>query len=144
MEKVYNACNWLLAYKICKRSFQALPGSLFFTFRSKYSSLMQLYIMFLFQEPNIHMQFTLLIWQANFQPIIKVFFKRIFNFFFLIFLGDPINGDHLVRSMLRSNTGNFKFRYIGPEWSFLAIFGKNNYKKFFQEVKYRFSLTFII
>lgn len=40
-----------------------------------------------------------------------------------------------MRSLLRSDTGEFKFRYIGPEWSFLAIFGKDNYKTFFEEIK---------
>jgi len=48
--------------------------------------------------------------------------------------GDPIKGDHLVRSMLRSQHNPYKFRYIGPEWSFLAIFGTDNYKTFFQDV----------
>jgi len=49
--------------------------------------------------------------------------------------GDPIAGDHLVRSMKRSLKREYKLRYIGPEWSFLAIFGKKNYRDFFQQVK---------
>jgi hypothetical protein len=36
--------------------------------------------------------------------------------------------------MLRSVAERYKFRYIGPEWSFLAIFGKDNYKTFFEDV----------
>eukprot|EP01119_Soliformovum_irregulare_P011628 TRINITY_DN2936_c0_g1_i2.p1 TRINITY_DN2936_c0_g1~~TRINITY_DN2936_c0_g1_i2.p1 ORF type:complete len:869 (-),score=182.80 TRINITY_DN2936_c0_g1_i2:122-2692(-) len=47
--------------------------------------------------------------------------------------GDPIKGDHLIRSMLRKPDGP-KLRYIGPEWSFLAILGKDNYDTFFKEV----------
>jgi len=49
--------------------------------------------------------------------------------------GDPIKGDHLIKSMLRANEKRqekYKFRYIGPEWSFLAIWGKDNYDNFFQ------------
>jgi hypothetical protein len=59
--------------------------------------------------------------------------------------GKPIAGDHIVRSMKRSFTRQGKesaadaaypMRYIGPEWSFLAIFGKDNYDTFFdQEVR---------
>eukprot|EP01119_Soliformovum_irregulare_P000182 TRINITY_DN10130_c0_g1_i1.p1 TRINITY_DN10130_c0_g1~~TRINITY_DN10130_c0_g1_i1.p1 ORF type:complete len:864 (+),score=206.95 TRINITY_DN10130_c0_g1_i1:55-2646(+) len=49
--------------------------------------------------------------------------------------GDPINGDHLLRSLLRSRSSNYKFQYVGPEWSFLAIFGKSNYDYFFSEVR---------
>jgi hypothetical protein len=48
--------------------------------------------------------------------------------------GDPIQGDHLVRSMLRS-TKDYQLRYIGPEWSFLAMFGEENYNVFFKEVR---------
>jgi hypothetical protein len=49
--------------------------------------------------------------------------------------GDPIAGDHLVRAMKRSSQADYKFRYIGPEWSFLAIFGKQNYDTFFDNVR---------
>jgi hypothetical protein len=49
--------------------------------------------------------------------------------------GDPIKGDHLLKSMKRSKAESYNFRYIGPEWSFLAIFGKANYKDFYDEVK---------
>lgn len=49
--------------------------------------------------------------------------------------GEPIAGDHLVRSLKRSQLPTYNFRYIGPEWSFLAIFGKDNYYSFFDQVK---------
>ena len=35
--------------------------------------------------------------------------------------------------MLRSKT-EYKLRYLGPEWSFLAIFGKDNYDTFFTQI----------
>lgn len=44
-----------------------------------------------------------------------------------------IEGDHWVRSMKRSDSAEYNLRYIGPEWSFLAIFGKDNYDTFFDE-----------
>jgi len=49
--------------------------------------------------------------------------------------GEPIKGDHLVKSLLRAPSANYKFKYIGPEWSFLAIFGKDNYDTFFTQVQ---------
>ena len=49
--------------------------------------------------------------------------------------GDPIPGDHLVRSMKRSPKNDYRFNYVGPEWSFLAIFGKQNYATFFEETR---------
>lgn len=49
------------------------------------------------------------------------------------YAGKTIVGDNLLKSMKRS-TQNFKLKYIGPEWSFLAILGKKNYDKYFDNI----------
>eukprot|EP01114_Cavostelium_apophysatum_P005081 TRINITY_DN1568_c0_g1_i1.p1 TRINITY_DN1568_c0_g1~~TRINITY_DN1568_c0_g1_i1.p1 ORF type:complete len:876 (-),score=228.98 TRINITY_DN1568_c0_g1_i1:1299-3926(-) len=48
--------------------------------------------------------------------------------------GEEIKGDHFIRSLLRAENTDYKLTYIGPEWSFLAIWGKRNYDVFFENV----------
>lgn len=49
--------------------------------------------------------------------------------------GTAIAGDHIIRAMKRNNKVSYKLRYIGPEWSFLSIWGKENYDTFFDKVE---------
>jgi hypothetical protein len=49
--------------------------------------------------------------------------------------GEPILSDHIVKSLNRAYGPSYSLKYIGPEWSFLAIFGKDNYDTFFSEVR---------
>jgi hypothetical protein len=47
--------------------------------------------------------------------------------------GKPITGDSLLKSMQRSSSIG-PLTYIGPEWSFLAISGKQNYNHLFKRI----------
>jgi hypothetical protein len=47
--------------------------------------------------------------------------------------GKPIEGDSILKAMQRSQDIG-PLTYIGPEWSFLAIQGKNNYNQLFKRI----------
>eukprot|EP01103_Thecamoeba_quadrilineata_P002511 TRINITY_DN12460_c0_g1_i1.p1 TRINITY_DN12460_c0_g1~~TRINITY_DN12460_c0_g1_i1.p1 ORF type:complete len:968 (-),score=127.20 TRINITY_DN12460_c0_g1_i1:63-2966(-) len=49
--------------------------------------------------------------------------------------GEPIIGDSLLKSLVRSD---YKLHYVGPEWSFLAMNGKENYESLFNKIELEF------